>query len=214
MFWSTDLSCFRSWSTDCRSKSMWFKMSSFSVHPGTKKHLCLWPPLCLLRAHSPGCYTVCINVCRSTEKTERLWGFHHRFVRLADSICFVCCRFPRLIRVGTMRFIHNEQTFVFSLPACCRWARFCWPEASARSHRRWRRFILELSRCSASDVDLVAVGFFVGDLRFVLFWFLLASACLCWGECFHQRTSSAARIIGWINKLKAHRCGFSSQCSW
>lgn len=143
-----------------------------------KKHLCLWPPLCLLRAHSPCCYTVCINVCRSTEKTERPWGFHHRFVRLADSICFVCCRFPRLIRVGTMRFIHNtmihnEQTFVFSLPACCRWARFCWPEASARSHRRWRRFILELSRCSASDVDLVTVGFFVGDLRFVLFWFYL-----------------------------------------
>lgn len=140
-----------------------------------KKHLCLWPPLCLLRAHSPCCYIVCINVCRSTEKTERPWGFHHRFVRLADSICFVCCRFPRLIRVGTMRFIHNEQTFVFSLPACCRWARFCWPEASARSHRRWRRFILELSRCSASDVDLVTVGFFVGDLRFVLFWF----TCVC-----------------------------------
>ena len=126
---------------------------------------------------------------RSLHKCLQIHCENKTPVRISSALCaprwfnLLCSlqRFPRLIRVGTIRFIHNEQTFVFSLPACCRWGRFCWREASARSHRWWRRFILELSWCSASDVDLVAAGFFVGDLRFVLFWFLLASACLCWG---------------------------------
>lgn len=68
------------------------KWGHFQFIAAQKKPFCLWPPLCLLRAHSPCCYAVCINVCRSTVKTKRLWGFHQRFVRLADSICFVRCR--------------------------------------------------------------------------------------------------------------------------